>query len=327
MNPVEGDLLVSAPLTQVAANYIQDTNLYIANRVFPVIPVEEQYGEYFTFDRGDFYRREAGKRGPGAESRGGGFRIEKGVLYSADVHAFHQDVDDQTAARYRSLFDLESAATEFVTQNLLLEREQLWAATYFVPAVWGTNLEGVAAAPGAGQFLQWDQANSTPVADIRLQKRLMGRVTAVRPNTLVITEEVRDVLAMHDDITSRYMPVAGAQPVEVTDAQIAAALGIENIVVAQAVVNLAPEGAADDFATIFNNHALLVYANPRPSIFQPSGGYIFGWNGYPGANGFAERVKRFRLERNAAWRIEGEMAYGMGLVSVDLGVFFEDVIA
>ena len=69
----------------------------------------------------------------------------------------------------------------------------------------------------------------------------------------------------------------------------------------------------------------------RPDVRQPGflrlypeRRYIFG-TGYLGSGEEGGRVKRFRVEENAADRIEMEMAFDMKVVCSDLGMLFTNV--
>jgi hypothetical protein len=73
--------------------------------------------------------------------------------------------------------------------------------------------------------------------------------------------------------------------------------------------------------------AMLGYAPSNPSLLTPSCGYTFVWNGYHAGNSEGIRMKNFRMEMIASDRLECEMTYDMKVVSPDMGIFFNDVIA
>lgn len=323
MNPTPGDVHVNRVLTQISIAYVLRESVFVAPRVFPNIPVTQQTNLYRTYERGDWFRVEAGKRAPATESRGGGWRVGT-ASYQAFVYAIHQDIDDQTRANADADIDLDTGATRYVTQQLMLLREQIWAATYFAAGIWGTNLTGVAAAPGANQFLQWNDAASDPIMDIQRQALIMERSTGFRPNRLVISPEVELQLLNHPDIIDR---IKYTQRGQASLDLLSALFNVEEVLVPHAIVNSGPEGGADSFGFIYGKGALLVYAAPNPSLMEPSGGYSFSWTGYVGAGPMGNRVKRFRLEQIASDRVEGEMAFDMKLVAPEVGVFFASAVA
>ena len=62
--PTPSDVHVDAILTNISVAYIQDQNYFIANKVFPSIPVEKQSDKYFKYTKGDWFRDEAAVRAP-----------------------------------------------------------------------------------------------------------------------------------------------------------------------------------------------------------------------------------------------------------------------
>ena len=92
--PTAGDLHVNRPLTEILVAYMQDPGAFVADRVFPNVPVEKQ-GDLFTiYDRSYFYRTEMQLRADGAESAGVGFGVSNDS-YFCPVKAAHKDVCDR----------------------------------------------------------------------------------------------------------------------------------------------------------------------------------------------------------------------------------------
>lgn len=323
-NPTTGDLFISAPLTTISNNYMASATGMVADRVFPVIPVNDIAGNYFEFNRGDWFRIEARERAPGTPSAGAGWRVTNRPVYQARVYAVHQDLDDQTRAAAPNIFNLERSYTEFVTQNLMLMKEQKWANNFFKTGVWGRDRAGVSASPTGTQFLQFDQSASNPIQLFRSEETLMASTQGLRPNVLVLGQAVYDVLLEHPLVVDR---MKYTQAGLVTDQLLAALLGVDRILVATAIVNSAAEGATDAFDYIYGKSALLAYAAPNATINQPSAGYIFSWTGYLGAGAFGNRIKNFRMEEIESNRIEGQMAFDMQIVTPALGTFFSAVVA
>ena len=325
MKPTLEAVHVNRPLTEISIAYMQEQTNFIADRVFPRIPVAKQSDRYFVYSKADWLRTDAQVRGPATESPGSGFDIDNTPTYYAPVYALHKDVDDQTRANADEPLNLDRDATLYVTEQLLIKRDMVWAGSYFTTGKWGLDLQGVAAAPGANQFLQWDQAASTPIEDITGQAIAIAKNTGRRPNTLVLTPDVFNTLKQHADLIDRVKYTSGQS---LTTAVLANLFEVERVLVAWAVRNTAAEGAAASMSfAVGSKGALLVYSNPNPSILQPSGGYTFSWTGYLGAEAMGARIKRFRMEELAADRVEGEMAFDMKLVGADLGTFFYDAIA
>lgn len=329
-NPTPSALHVNVPLTNISVAYMQDASNFVADRIFPRVPVQHQSNLYWKYSKSEWRRTEVAKRAPSTESVGTGWRMDQDQ-YFAHVYAVHKDIDDQLRANADSVFSLDRDATQFVTNQLLLHRELDWVSTFFGTGVWDTDLTGVAAGPTAGEFLQWDQAGSTPIEDVRAQRLAVAREIGMVPNTLVLGAEVENVLLDHSDILDR---IKYTQRGVITRELLASLFQVDNVYVPMATQNtgpvhqtLAATETAGSYSFAFGKNALLCYSAPSPSLMTPSAGYTFEWSGYAGAAERGLRIKRFRQEHIASDRIEGEMAYDMKVVASDCGVLFSGAVA
>jgi len=311
-------------LTNILVAYVQKATNFIADRVFPRVPVPKQSDVYFTYDREDWFRDEAAERGPTAESAGSGYNVDNTESYRCKVVAFHKDIPDQVRANEDSPINGDRDGTLFTSQKLMLKKERDWATAYFGASLWTTEYDGVNAAPGAGEFLQWDDASSTPRQDISAAKLAMAELTGFVPNKLVIGPEVWEQLKQHPTITDIYKHT---QKGLITPQLLAEVFEVDEVLIPWAVFNSAAQGGTASYSFIYGKAALLLYAAPAPSILAPSAGYTFSWTGYLGAQEPGSRIKKFRLERNSCDRIEGEMAYDQKLVAADLGAYFATAVA
>lgn len=325
--PTPGDVHVNAPLTNISIAFLQMQENFVADRVFPNIPVTKQSDLYYTYDRGFFNRDEMEKRAPGTESKGSGFEVGTDP-YFAPVYAFHHDIPDQRRANADSVLAPDREATELVSHKALIKREKIWVTSFFAGGLWTNDFDGVAAAPGANEVLQWNDAASTPIEDVRAGKTRVLQSTGFMPNTLVIGHEVWDALADHPDIVDRIkygQTAPGPAIIELGALQ--ALFGVDRLLVMRAVENTAAEGVANVHAFIGGKKALLCYVTPSPGIMTPTAGYTFSWTGFLGAGGQGNRIRRFRLEQLQSDRVEIDMAFDQKLVSADLGQFWDTIVA
>ena len=133
---------VDAILTNISVAYLQNQDNFIADKVFPVIPVDKKSDKYFLYTKNDWFRDEAQRRAPGTESAGGGYNLST-ATYSTDVYAFHKDVDDQTVANADAPLNPLREATEFVTRRLLLRRELQFVTDFFTTGVWADDVRAL----------------------------------------------------------------------------------------------------------------------------------------------------------------------------------------
>jgi len=322
--PTLRDVHVNRPLTDLSVAFIQSSNDFIAEKVFPTVNVAKQSDQYFVYPRDNWNRSQAEKRAPATESAGSGWELSTDS-YRADKYAIHKDVADDIRANADAAINIDSEATQWVTQQCMLIKDITWAAEYFTTTVWDTDLTGVSGAPGAGEFQQWNESGSTPIEDISAQMIAVKEATGFMPNSLVLSSNVWNVLKNHAQFTDR---IKFTQTGIVTNDLIAAVLDLERVMVGWAIQNTAVEGATEASEFILStNAALLVYAAPSPGLLTPSGGYTFAWSGLLGAGAFGNRIKTFRMEHLEADRVECEVAFDTKLVAASLGVFFTTAVA
>ena len=194
---------IDRALTNVSVAYLQDASAFIADKVFPIVPVKKQSDVFFIYDKGDFMRDEAQVRGAGTESAGGDYGVEASEPYYCRKHAFHKDVTPEERANYDEPLDADTDAADFVSQKMLIRREMAWASKFFTAGVWGTEISGVAENATEGQALQWNLATSNPIKDITDAGVAMAGATGFKPNTLVLSPYAFNALKNHEDILDR----------------------------------------------------------------------------------------------------------------------------
>jgi hypothetical protein len=329
-NPSSSQVHIDRALTNMSVAYIQDEKSFIADQVFPIVPVQKKSDVYFIYDKGDFMRDEAQERAPGTESAGGGYDIGHSQPYYARRYAYHKDVTDEDRDNADSPLKPDEDATQFVTQKMLLRREAVFVNKYFQPNIWNTSVGGVASGATAGtSFIQWDNyTTSNPPKDIRFLKSQILSQTGYEPNVLAISYDVYSSLLDHPIITDRIKYTERALTAEV--ARILAPLfDVEKVVVAKSVVNSAAKGAANNINFAVSNKALLCYSAKNPGIKQPSAGYIFAWTGLLGSGAYGNRIVRFPIPTRGieTERIEGEICFDTQVVGADLGAYMSNVLS
>jgi len=308
--PTTTDVHVDAPLTNLSVGFKNDASSFIADQVFPNVPVAKQTDKYFTYTQADFFRTDAQLRAPGTESAGSGYNLST-ATYSCDVLALHKDIDDATRANADAPLDMNRDAVEFLTQHMLLKREIDWAATFFLAGAWGSNTDSTT---------KFDAASA--ITNIQDKIDTVEAGTGYRPNILVCGVTAFRDLKNNSDVLDR---IKYTQQGTATEGLLASLLGVDKVLVARAVRNTANEGATASYSRVYETDScLLVYSAPSPSLMHPSGGYTFSWSGYSGAQQ-GQRVSRFRMDHLRSDRIEMEMTYDQKVISSALGVFIQTV--
>lgn len=317
---------IDRALTNMSVAYMQAENAFIADKVFPVMPVQKQSDTYFIYSKADYFRDEARERSKGTESAGGDYSLSTAPPYYCRRISYHTTIDDEDRANSDSPLAPDRDATEFVTQKLLINKENRWANTFFKDSVWGTDITGVSSSPASGKTLQWDQSAADPIKTIRNYKTQMLQTTGKEANTLVVGPQVLDALLDNDEVIDR---IKYTQRGIVTTDLLATMFGVDNLYVSRGIQNTAAKGKNAAMSFIVGKHALLCYTDKNPGIKKATAGLTFSWNGYMGAGAFGNTINRIQtpLLGRGAERIEGEMAFDQKVIAKDMGIFFKDIVA
>lgn len=317
---------IDRALTNVSVAYMQGAEVFIADKVFPKIPVQKQSDTFFIYRKEDFFRDEAQERATGTESAGGDYNIDQAPPYFCRVYSFHKDVDERERANSDDPLNPDRDSTEFVSQKLLIKREILWASSFFREDIWGTTITGGTAASTGDNVMQWDNPLSTPVQDIRRLSTRMMENTGYRPNVLVLAPYVYNALLDHQDIIDR---IKYTQKGITSEALLAELFQVDKVVVPYAIQNTEDMGKDGKFKfLVARDSALLCHTPSSPGLKKPAAGYIFTWVGLQGAGAYGNNIVRIPMP----WlgmdteRIEGSMAFDMKVVSKDLGTYFKSLV-
>jgi len=323
--PTQVAVHVNRPLTNISIAYIQSAEDFVADKAFPIIPVDKQTDIYWLYTKNDWFRDEAQQRAAATESAGGGYNLDSTNTYHCKVYAFHKDIPDQVRSNADAALDMDRDATLFVTQRLLIRREKVWADAYFGASKGWKDYTGISGMPSTDQFVQWDDYTaSDPITDIRIGRMYIKMWTGFRPNTLILSEDVYEVLRQHPDIVDRIKYTSG----NAISADIMARFfEVDRILIAGGVYATNQEAVTPEVMNwITAKGCLLCYAAPNPGLMTPSAGYTFAWKGLS-SMGFATAIKNFRMEHLECDRIEGQAAYDCKLVASDLGAFYASCIS
>lgn len=322
--PTQSQVHVDAILTNISVAYMQKAENFIADKVFPVVPVDKQSDKFFTYTKNDWLRDEAQPRTDGTESVGSGYNITTGTYY-ADVYAIHKDIGDQTRANADAPINVDREAAEFVTHRLLLRREIQFMNDFMTGGVWGTTASGVASGASTNEFVQWDDyTNSDPIEDIEAAKSGILSVTGFEANTLVLGYDVFRQLKNHPDLVDRIKYTSSQT---ITADMLARMFDIERVLVSKSVKATNAEGATGAYSFTSGKTALLAHVAAAPGLLTPSAGYTFAWTGVSGGLGQTVGTSSFRLESLKATRVEAELAFDNKVIASDLGYFFKDAVA
>jgi hypothetical protein len=331
-----GQVHIDQPLTNLTIAYMQSTEGFVADKVFPNVPVSKKTDKYYIYDRANWNRTGQVKTmGPRTRPERVGMSLSQDS-YSIDVLGLATDFDFETLANEDTSLNIRAAGASMLTMQQMIDRERKWATEFFAASVWTTEYQGVANADNdtAVEVTQWDDyTNSTPIVDVTTAVTTMMLTSGgFKPNTMVVTRDVHDVLVNHPDILARMNGGATVTNTAlVTDAKLAEIFKVSKFLVMDAIQNTSAEGVAEVNSFVATKKAALYYAAPAAGLMMPSAGYNFTWSDLDNASGYGVTIKSYSGEYLAIEGIAEELhailAYDQKVVGAELGVFFNTVLS
>jgi hypothetical protein len=331
--PVLTDVHISAALTNISVAWFQEQDHFIADKVFPIVPVVHQTDQYYVWSLADLYRDDAQLRADATESAGTGMNLTT-QSYSAKVWALHKDIGPQVRANADPAIDIDVTTTRMLMQKLMIKRDLVFTSSFLKTGLWtgsssGGDITGTAGGvPGTSTPAKWsDDANGDPFTDIATQQTAILQGTGFMPNILVIAWPVYQALRKHPLVIDRIKYTSQPDAKDVTPGMLAAMFDVDEVLVSKGVYNSAAEGLAATTNFIVGNVAALFYKTNAPSLNEPTAGYIFGWQGLTGLNNIGIRTNQipWPIYGPGTVRDEVEMAFDMQAVAPSLGVFFTSI--
>lgn len=330
------DVHIDVPLTNLTVAYAQSETNFIADKVFPNVPVSKKTDKYYIYDRENFIRKGQRKPlAPGTAPETVGMTVSTDS-YSVNTFGLSTQWDFETLANADDMLQLRSSGANMLQMLNMVDRENDWMDTYFAASVWDTEYTGVANADNdtAAEVTQWDDyTNSTPIVDVRNAKRAAQIASGgFVPNVMVVTQDVHDTLCDHPDILARINGGATTgNPALADEQQLARIFGVEEYLVSRAVENTAKEGATESLSFISEKKAALYYRPVAPGLMVPAAGYNFVWDALEKSSGYGVNVYSFTNDELARKGIAEEIqviqAYDMKVVSSEMGVFFNTILS
>ena len=249
---------------------------FVSNRVFPVIEVASQAGTFGKIPIEQLLQSRDTKRAPGSGYARGSFKFET-ATYACKEHGAEEPVDDREAQMYAEYFDAEQIASLRAYSAVLRNAEQRVADAVFNTTTWtGSTLT-------TAVTNEWDDAtNATPLIDVEAAVQQIYDNSGLWANALVINRKVFRNLRNCDEIIERINASGAGSPSkasDVTEAMLAAAFDLENIIVAGSTKNGAKEGQTASPAQIWSDEYAMVCKIATGRDFrEPCIGRTFHWS-------------------------------------------------
>ncbi len=329
MDPTPKSAHQDAALT--AISIMHRNPMYIADRVFPNVPVPKQSDVFYKFLKAAWFRM-ANKRGPGAKAGRSGYKVTTDsyqCLETAEGHPVPIELLNNADAALNPM----AAAARFATNAVMLTKEYDLSTLIMNTSNW-TTTDDV-----AGGWV--GDTSSTFYEDIIDNKETVRKLIGRYPNRLMIEaktfKEVKKTPELLDRI--KYTGTQG-NPAEVTAKTLAALFELEEVLIGASIYTDAEETVAGTEwnavdlweVTATKGSALLYYAPMQPALEEPAAGYTFNWKGAAGdmaellESDVYRAVRRYYEEAEKQWVVECSEYFDPKITSADAGCLFYDTI-
>jgi hypothetical protein len=274
---------------------------FIADQIFPMVPVSKQSNRYFVFTRADWLRDEAQARAPGTRAARVTYNISSSPFVCveyADAVAVPDELSENADAPLQPLVTATQLATDKL--ELRIERD-------VIGKVFGTGWSA-----SATPSTVWSNDAAVPLDDMETAMYTVESTIGQAPNVGVIGRGLWRYLKNHPEIQERVKYGATpANPANVTLQAVAALCGLQRLLLTNSIYETSAEGVASSQSFVGGNHMWFGFVPGAAALNTPSAGYIFTFR--------AREVRRYREDQEHQDVIEARQSWDTRLTAPDAG--------
>lgn len=248
-----------------------DAQGFISHRVFPVVEVASQAGNFGKIPLEQLLQQRDTKRAPGSGYSRGNWTFEP-ATYTCLENGAEEPVDDREAKMYAEYFDAEQIASLRAYSAVLRNAEGRVADAVFNSSTFTTTAVSN----------EWDDTtNATPLEDVEAAVQRVYDASGLWPNALIINKKVFRNLRNCDQVKDRIAASGAGSPNAaglVNEAMLAEIFDLRHIIVAGSSKNGAVEGQAASPEQIWSGEYAMVCKVAEGADFrEPCVGRTFHW--------------------------------------------------
>jgi len=245
---------------------------YIADKCLPQLTVKQKSGLIGAYGN-NHLRLSDDLIGGRAEARRADPITRSSQTYLLESHALEGVVTQDDYSNVEQPYDAEADEVAGLTHLVLTNKERSFANTLFSTTVFS----GRVTTPGT----KYGNSASDPLADFKTAQNAIVDSVGMQPNAVVMSQKVFNILKYHPqlaDVLGFKYNQAGSMSV----LDIANALNVEEVLIANAPYNSAKEGQSDSMTQICAA-SILFYVKPKSAAkYQISLGYSMKLSGAEG---------------------------------------------
>jgi len=334
MQPTPKSAHIDAALSNISIGY--KNQMFIADRVFPNVPVNKQSDYFYKFLKGAWFRNAAGVRGPATRANRGGYPITSDT-YSCKEYAFAHPVPIELINNADVALQPFQTGVNFATNLVMLAKEKVVSDLCVTAANWTTTDDAA-----AGWLATADGSGNTFIADVLAQKEVIRKLIGVYPNVLLMDAKTFMNCKQEYTVLER-IKYTGTQgkPADVTAQTLAQLFELDEVLIGGSIYSDAEEVVAGtDFNAVdlwetnaTKGAALLFYRPAAPALEEPSAGYVFNWKGVVDSEMINEitsdvyrSVRKWWENAEKSFFVEASECFDAKVTCPDAGCLFTDTI-
>lgn len=266
--PSGRQLHIDAALSDILVATFETEGDFIAQQLFPVVPVDKQSNKYYTLRKEAWLATPRTHRAPRTRANIVEFDISSDAYFCSN-YALAGEIPLEDLANADAAIRLRDSTTRLIGRGLLADKEVRVAAAAY------TGVATVIRNSGADA---WTATTSADIqAQIHAAHQVVFRGTGMRANALFIDYDSY-LLAKRNQLLFSKFQYRATGPAMISDAQLMEALMVDRIVVARSQKNNANIGQAASITSIWGPTALLARVEQSaPSMMTATFGLSFRW--------------------------------------------------
>ncbi len=285
---------------------------HICEALLPSVTVKEKSGLLGKYGKSHL-RIETSFAGGRGKFRRVESIVRSSQRYELQSHGLEGVVTEDDYDNVEKPFDAESDETIGLTSHIYLEKEKVLADALADTGVITQNVT----LSGTSQFS--DYANSSPLSRASAARVAVRAGCGTAPDTAWMDWAVKNVLKFHPELLER-LGYTQARPGGLSDDELAKALDVKQVLVAEAMYNSAKEGQSDSLAAVWGKHLWFGVCPKVAQVRQVSMGYLV-------KKGSPRQVTKYNIDNPGATGILVKDQYGFMIADVGAVYLIKNAIA
>ncbi len=264
--PPVGQLHIDSALTNLSVRYRNEAMIW--PQVLPIIPVNKRSDKYFVYTKSDSYTLADDTVFPKSLPNEMDWGTSTGN-YSVKDHAFGDWLPEEVIENADVPLQPEVDTNDYLNMLLDIAQESRVANVVFNAA----NYSSANQQTNSGSA-QWNNANSTPIADIQNAIESCFQ----RANTLVFGIDTWKALRTNPQILDAVKAATrfqGSNGGMATADEVASLFEVDQILIGRARYNTSKQGQTASFSRLWGKHASALYVEKNPGIRSITFGATF----------------------------------------------------